>query len=189
MDRQAAIELLHHYTRSEALRAHALSVEAAMRALARHHNEDETLWGLTGLLHDFDYEIHPTLEAHPVQGAPILREHGYPEAMITAILGHGNHTGVARETLLARALFSVDELAGFITAVALVRPSRRVADVTPKSVKKKFKDKAFARAVNREDIRQGIEELGVDMDEHIQRVVDAMASIANQIGLAGSPDG
>jgi len=185
MDRQAALEMLHEYTKSEALRAHALGVEAAMRALARKHHEDEELWGVTGLLHDFDYEIHSTMDKHPMEGAPILRERGYPEEVVTAILGHGNHTGVPRESLMARALFSVDELVGFVTAVALVRPSKKVCDVKPKSVKKKLKDKAFARSVNRDDIRQGMEELGADPDEHVQLVVDAMSGVADQIGLAG----
>ena len=183
MDRAAALALLHEYTKSEALRAHALGVEAAMRALARRLDGDEELWGLTGLLHDFDYEMHPTLEEHPVKGAPILRERGVPEEVVRAILGHGNHTGVPRDTPMARALFSVDELVGFVTAVALVRPSKKVCDVTPKSVKKKMKDKAFARSVNREDIRQGVEELGSDLDAHIQLVVDAMAGVADRIGL------
>lgn len=183
MDRQAALELLHEYTGSDALRAHALGVEAAMRSMARFFDEEEDLWGIAGLLHDFDYEIHPTLEEHPVKGVPILREHGCPEEVISAILGHGNHTGVARESRLARSLFAVDELVGLITAVALVRPSKSVRDVKAKSVKKKLKDKAFARSVSREDIAQGVEELGVDLTEHITRVVEAMSGIADEIGL------
>ncbi|MBN2490528.1 MAG: HDIG domain-containing protein [Planctomycetes bacterium] len=183
MDRSAALELLHEYTQSGALRAHALGVEAAMRAMARASGEDEDRWGLAGLLHDFDYEMHPTPEEHPLQGAPILRERGVPEAVIQAILGHGNHTGVPRDTPMARALFGVDELVGFITAVALVRPSRKVRDVTAASVRKKMKDKAFARSVSRADILQGAEELGVELDRHVELVVDAMAGVADQLGL------
>jgi len=183
MDRHTALDLLHEYTRSEALRAHALGVEAAMRSMCRKYGGDEEIWAITGLLHDFDYEIHPTMEKHPTEGAPILRERGCPEEVVQAILGHGNHTGVARESQLARCLFAVDELVGFITAVALVRPSKSVRDVTVKSVKKKLKDRAFARSVSREDIGQGVEELGVPLEEHIQLVVDAMVGVSDDIGL------
>lgn len=183
MTRGEALALLHEFTRNPNLRAHAYGVEAAMRALARKYGADEELWGLTGLLHDFDWEIHPDLDRHPAAGAPILRERGVPEEAVEAILGHSNHTGVPRRTLLAKALYSVDELVGFITAVALVRPSRKVADVTVKSVKKKFKDKAFARGVNREDIFQGAAELEVDLDEHIALVLAAMKEAAPRLGL------
>jgi putative nucleotidyltransferase with HDIG domain len=177
--------LLTEYTKSESLIKHALAVEAAMRAYARRFGEDEETWAVVGLLHDYDYEKHPTLEEHPQKGAEILRQRGYPEEMITTILSHASHTGVPRETLMARTLFAVDELTGFITAVALVRPDRKVAEVAPKSVKKKMKDKAFARAVNRDEIREGAELLGIDLDEHIQVVVGAMAGIAQELGLQG----
>ncbi|MBD3237654.1 MAG: HDIG domain-containing protein [Candidatus Eisenbacteria bacterium] len=186
--RDEAWALLTEYTQSESLRKHALAVEAAMRAYARHFGEDEEQWGVVGLLHDFDYEAHPTLEEHPQKGAEILRARGCPEEMVTAILSHASHTGVPRETRMARALYAVDELTGFIIAVALVRPSKKVAEVKPKSVKKKMKDRAFARAVNRDEIREGVEELGVDFDEHVRRVVTALASIAGALGLAGPPD-
>jgi predicted hydrolase (HD superfamily) len=140
-------------------------------------------WGIVGLIHDFDYERYPSLEDHPVKGVEILKERGYPPAWTTAILGHGNHTGVPREGLMAKALFAVDELTGFIVAVTLVRPSKKIADVKASSVKKKMKDKAFAAAVNRDDIRQGAEELGVPLDEHISTVIGAMQKIADEIGL------
>ncbi|MBM3316512.1 MAG: HDIG domain-containing protein [Candidatus Eisenbacteria bacterium] len=183
--RDEAWELLTEHTSGESLIKHALAVEAAMRAYARRFGEDEERWGVVGLLHDFDYERHPTLEEHPLKGAEILRARGCPEEMVQAVLSHAAHTGVARETLMARALFAVDELAGFVTAVALVRPSRKVAEVEPSSVKKKMKDKAFARAVNREEIREGPALLGVDFDEHVRLVVGAMAGIARELGLAG----
>ena len=181
--RDEALSLLHEYTESPALRAHARSVEAAMRAYARHYGEDEERWGVAGLLHDFDYERHPTLEEHPFRGAEILRQRGYDEALIEAVLGHAPHTGHPRTTRMARALYAVDELCGFITAVALVRPSRRVAEVEVQSVKKKMKAPAFARSVSREDIVKGAEELGVDLDDHIRRCVAAMAEVAAEIGL------
>ena len=183
--REEAWTLLTEYTQSESLRKHALAVEAALRAYARKFGENEEEWAAVGLLHDFDYEKHPTMEEHPQKGAEILRERGYPEEMILAILSHASHTGVPRETLMAKALFAVDELTGFVIAVALVRPSKRVADVKPKSVKKKMKDKGFARAVSRDEIREGAELIGVEFDEHVQNVVDAMAGIADELGLAG----
>ena len=184
--RDEAWAILTEFTSNEALLKHALSVEAAMRAYAARLDGDPDLWGVTGLLHDFDYERYPTLEDHPVRGSEILKERGISDEIRTAILGHGNHTGVARETPMARTLFAVDELCGFLTACALVRPSRRIADVPVKSVKKKMKDKAFARGVNRDDIRQGVEELGVDLDEHIAFVRDAMVGIAAELGLDGT---
>jgi len=184
MNREEAYQLLTEYTQKEALLNHALSVEAAMRAYARKFNQDEEAWGIVGLIHDFDYEKYPTLEFHPMEGAKILRQKGYPEEWVTAILGHAEHTGVPRETLMAKTLFAVDELCGFITAVAYVRPNRQLAEVKVKSVKKKLKDKRFAAQVSREDILKGAEELGVDLDEHIDFVIKAMQGIADQLGLA-----
>ncbi len=181
--REQAYQLLTEYTQKPGLINHALSVEAAMRAYARKFGEDEETWGIVGLLHDFDYERYPSLEDHPFRGAEILREKGYPEEWIEAILGHAEHTGVPRHTRMAKALFAVDELCGMITAVAYVRPSRKLADVKVKSVKKKLKDKSFAAQVSREDIRKGAEELGVDFDEHIETVIGAMQGIADKLGL------
>ena len=183
--REEAWALLTEHTRGESLLKHALAVEAAMRAYARRLGGDEEEWGAVGLLHDFDYERHPTLEEHPMKGAELLRARGYPEEMIRAILSHAAHTGVARETPMERALFAVDELTGFVTAVALVRPDRKVAEVKPSSVRKKMKDKAFARAVNREEILEGARLLGVEFEEHAQIVIDALAGIAERLGLAG----
>ncbi|HFB68071.1 MAG TPA: HDIG domain-containing protein [Calditrichae bacterium] len=183
MTREEAYALLTEYTKKENLIKHALAVEAAMRAYARKFGEDEEAWGIVGLLHDFDYEMYPSLEDHPFKGAEILREKGYPEEWIEAILGHAEHTGVPRKTNMAKALFAVDELCGFITAVALVRPDKKLDSVKVKSVKKKLKDKAFARQVSREDIRKGAEELGVDLDEHIAFVLEAMKSVADKLGL------
>ena len=179
MDRQDAWELLCEYTKGEGLRKHGLAVEAVMRHFARKHGEDEESWGIVGLLHDFDYEQHPS------EGAPILRERGYPEELVRAILSHADHTGVPRDTLMARALFAVDELTGFITAVALVRPNKSIHEVEPRSVRKKLKDKAFARSVNRDDIVKGAEELGVELPEHIAEVIEAMRPVAGELGLAG----
>ena len=183
MTREEAYTLLTEYTKKENLIKHALAVEAAMRAYARKFGEDEETWGIVGLLHDFDYEMYPSLEDHPFKGAEILREKGYPEEWIEAILGHAEHTGVPRKTNMAKALFAVDELCGFITAVALVRPDKKLDSVKVKSVKKKLKDKAFARQVSREDIRKGAEELGVELDEHIAFVLEAMKSVADKLGL------
>ena len=183
MTREDAYQLLTEYTKKEGLLMHALSVEAAMRAYAKKFNEDEEAWGIVGLLHDFDYEKYPTLEQHPMEGAKILREKGYPEEWIQAILSHGDHTGVPRDNLMRKALFAVDELCGFITAVAYVRPSRKLEEVTVKSVKKKMKDKRFAAQVNRDDIRNGAADLGVELDEHIDFVIKAMQGIANKLGL------
>ena len=183
--RAEAWSILTEFTKSDALLKHALAVEAAMRAYAVRRGADAELYGVTGLLHDFDYERYPSLDDHPLRGSEILAERGIDETIRTAILGHGNHTGVPRETDLARTLFAVDELAGFLTACALVRPTKTVADVPVKSVRKKLKDKAFARGVNRDDIVQGAAELGVDLDEHIAFVRDALAGVAAELGLAG----
>jgi putative nucleotidyltransferase with HDIG domain len=194
--RDVALALLHEFTQSESLRKHALAVEAAMRAFARKYSAegllspevDEHYWGLVGLLHDFDYERYPNAPDHPLKGSEILAERGYPEDFRRAILSHASYTGVGRTRLVERVLFSVDELSGFITAVTLVRPSRMLAEVDPKSVKKKLKDKAFARSVNREEVRQGIEELGADFDTHVAFVIEAMRGIERELGLAGIPD-
>jgi len=183
MERKEALELLHEWTKKEGLRKHAYGVEAAMRAYARHFDQDEEKWGVVGLLHDFDYERYPDAENHPFRGAEVLREKGLDEDVVQAVLSHASYTGVPRDTLMAKTLFAVDELTGFITAVALVRPDKKVSTVKPKSVRKKMKDKAFARSVNRDEILQGAEELGVDLNEHISFVVDAMAGIADDLGL------
>ena len=186
--RDEALAVVHEYTQSESLRKHMLSVETAMRAYARKFGEDEERWGLAGLLHDFDYERWPNAdrsptEEHPAGGVKILRQRGYPEDILEAILGHGDYTGVPRTTLMAKALFAVDELTGLITATALVKPSRSVHDVDAAGVRKKMKDKAFARGVNREDVIQGAAELGVDLDAHIGFCLEAMKRRAEQLGL------
>ena len=186
--REDAWHLLSEYTKSESLRNHARAVEQVMRAYARKRGENEDLYGIVGLLHDFDYEKYPTMEEHPYKGAEILRERGYPEEVITAIMGHANYTGVPRDSLLAKTLFACDELAGFMFAVTFVRPSKSIHEVRPKSVKKKLKQPSFAASVNREDIEQGIAELGVDRDEHIQFVIDAMKEIDEELGLRGNVD-
>lgn len=178
-----ALELFHEWTTSDSLRRHAYAVEAAMEAYAELFDEDVTLWRITGLLHDMDYERHPTPEEHPYIGTSLLREKGYPEPMIEAILGHAPYTGTPRTTLLAKTLFAVDELAGFITAVAYVRPTR-LEGMTPKSVRKKLKDKAFAAAVSRTDIQQGAEELGIELSQHISNVIAGMCKHADRLGLA-----
>lgn len=183
--REDAWRLLTEFVQSESLRRHCLSVETAMRAYARKFGESEEDWGLVGLIHDFDYEIHPTLDTHPIAGAPILRERCYPKWAIRAILSHGEETGVLRETRLEKALVAVDELTGFIAAVAFVRPTKSVRDVTPQAVRKKMKDKAFARAIDRQAMIEGAEELGVDFDEHVAFVIEAMSSNAEALGLAG----
>ncbi len=180
---QEALNLFHEWTKSESLRRHAYAVEAAMEAYAEILDEDVTLWRMTGLLHDIDYELHPTAEEHPYVGTNLLREQGYPEVIIDAILGHAPYTGTRRITLLARVLFAVDELAGFITAVAYVRPTR-LEGMTAKSVRKKLKDKAFAAAVSRSDIHQGADELGVDLSQHITNVISGMRKRADRLGFA-----
>jgi len=189
--REEALALVHEYTASESLRAHMLSVEAAMRAYAVKFGEDPERWGLTGLIHDFDYErfpnsAHSATEEHPAEGVRMLRARGYPEDMLQAILGHATYCAVPRATKLAQTLFAVDELTGLITASALVRPSRSVLDLEASSVKKKMKDKHFARGVSREDVVQGAAELGVELDEHIQFVIDAMRPVADSLGLKGA---
>ena len=183
--REEAWALLNEYTKSPNLIKHALSVEAGMRAYARTYSEDEEMWRITGLIHDFDYEQHPTPEEHPAVGVGILRERGWPQEIIEAIEGHAPYLGVPRVSRMAKALFAVDELTGLITAVALVRPSKSILDVKLKSVKKKWKDSAFARGANREDVEQGATELGVELNEHISIVLNAMQGIAGELGLAG----
>ncbi len=183
MNRDEAWKLLKEYTKSESLIKHALAVEAAMRAYARKFGEDEEKWGITGLLHDFDYEKYPDMKEHALKGAEILAEKGYPEDVVHAVKAHNEYHGVPRESLLDKTLFAVDELCGFITAVTLVRPSKKLEEVKVKSVKKKLKDKSFARQVNRDEIRQGAEELGVDLDEHIAFVIEALKPVAHELGL------
>jgi putative nucleotidyltransferase with HDIG domain len=183
MDRSAVIELLNEYTKSESLRKHALTVEAAMRAYARKFSADEELWGITGLIHDFDYEMYPQAPDHPLKGSEILQQKGYPDDVRRAILGHASYTGVPRDTPMSRALFACDELCGFIVACTLVRPNKKIEGLEVSSVKKKLKDKAFARSVNREEIIQGAAELGVPLDEHIQFVIDALKAKAAELGL------
>ncbi len=185
LNRDAAWTLLCEFTESESLRKHMLSVEACMRAYARKFGEDENYWGITGLLHDFDYEKYPTPAEHPFVGCKILEERGYPEEMRQAILSHAEYSGVKRESRMEKALFACDELAGFITASALVKPNKSLAEVEAKSVKKKMKDKAFARSVNRDDITNGAADLGVDLEEHIAFCIEAMKTIAAELGLAG----
>jgi len=182
--RQEAQDLLYTYTKTPNLRKHALAVEAAMRAYARKYGEDEELWGITGLLHDLDYEQNPTPDKHPLVGIGILQEQGYPEEVIYAIKSHAEYLGVPRRSPMDKTLFAVDELAGFIVAVALVKPRKSLAEVDPPSVRKKLKDKAFARSVNRDDIIQGAADLEVDLDEHIAFVIQAMSEIAGNLGLA-----
>lgn len=183
MTRDEALALLHEYTPSESLRRHAYAVEASMRAYARKLGEDEERWGLTGLLHDFDYERWPEPPAHTQEGAKILRDRGVDEEIVEAILSHAEWNEIPRDTPLKKALFAVDELSGFITAVAYVRPSRSLAEVDVKAVRKKMKDKAFARAVRREDITDGAALLGVEVDEHIATCITALQGIHQELGL------
>jgi putative nucleotidyltransferase with HDIG domain len=185
-DRPAAWKLLCEWTENPNLRKHALAVEAAMRAHARRLGGDEEAFGIVGLIHDFDYEKNPTQETHVWVGAKFLREQGWPEAWVRAIEGHASYTGVARDSEMARCLFAVDELTGLLTAATLVRPDRTIANVEVRSVLKRMKEKAFARSVNREDIRQGAEEIGMPLEEHIAFVRDAMAGIAGELGLGGA---
>ena len=190
--RAEALALMHEFTASESLRKHMLGVEVAMRAYAQHFDEDPERWGLAGIMHDFDYErfpnnAHSATEEHPAEGVRLLRARGYPDDVLEAILGHATYSGVLRQTRMAKALFAVDELVGLITATALVKPSRSVHDVDARSVRKKMKDKGFARGVNRDDLTQGATELGVDLDQHIQFVIDALKVHASEIGLAGAP--
>jgi putative nucleotidyltransferase with HDIG domain len=183
MTREEALALLFEYTKSDSLRKHAFAVDIAMRAYARKFGQDELVWGITGLLHDFDYEMYPTMPDHPFKGSEILKEKGYPEEIRTAILGHASYTNVPRESQMAKTLFACDEISGFLTACALVKPNKKMAEVELPSVKKKMKDKGFARAVSRDDITAGAAEIGVPLDEHIQFVIDALASEADTLGL------
>jgi len=185
--RERAWETLTRYTKSEALLRHALAVEAAVRAYASHFGEDEELWGVTALLHDFDYEIHPTLDKHPQDGAAILREEGYPEEVIEGVLSHAEHLSLPRDTQLKKTLFACDELCGFVHACALVRPTG-LDGMAPKSVRKKLKQPSFAAGVHREDVYKGAEELGVDLDEHIAFVIEALQPIAGELGLRTAAD-
>ena len=189
--RERALALMHQYTESDALRKHMYAVEIAMRAMAERSGEDPESWGIVGLLHDFDYERYPNPnhsagDEHPAEGVRLLAEQGLPEPMQRAILSHAGYTGVPRDTPMSRALFAVDELAGFLVACALVRPSRSLMDLEVSSVKKKLKDKAFARGVSREDVIRGAEELGVPLDEHIRFVIDALRPHERTLGLGGS---
>lgn len=181
--REDAWALLCEWTQSEALRKHALGVEAAMRAMAAKYGGDAEAWGLAGLLHDFDYERYPTAPEHAAKGAEVLREKGYPEEMVLAVLAHASYTGVPRETPMAKALFACDELVGFLFACAYVQPDRKIASVKPESAKKKLKDKSFARGVNREEVVQGAQELGVELLEDIAFVRDALVQRADALGL------
>jgi putative nucleotidyltransferase with HDIG domain len=185
--RDRAWETLTRHTKSEALLRHGLAVEAAVRAYARHFGEDEELWGVTALLHDFDWEIHPTLDQHPQDGAPILREEGYPEEVIEGVLSHAEHLGLPRDTPLKKTLFACDELSGFIHACGLVRPDG-IETLEPKSVKKKLKQPSFAAGVNRDDVYKGAELLGVELDDHIRFVIEALRPIAVELGLRRSAD-
>jgi len=183
LSRDAALALLHEHTEGPGLRKHAYAVEAAMRAYARKQGADEELWGVTGLLHDFDYEKHPSREEHPFVGCRILEERGYPKEMIQAILGHAAYSGTPRETPMARALFASAELCGLITAAALVQPNKSLAEVTPDSVLRKMRTKGFARSVNRDEIEQGASELGVPLEEHVAFVLAALQGEAKALGL------
>jgi predicted hydrolase (HD superfamily) len=198
IDRESAWCLLTEFTQSESLRKHALAVEACMRACGRKFGahsgnsvaselglSEEELWGIVGLIHDFDYEKYPSLEDHPYRGNEILKERGWPEVIARAIMSHAEYTGVTRDTLMEKALFACDELAGFITAVALIKPGKSLAEVDVKSVRKRMKDKAFARKVNRDDIVNGAAALGVDLDEHIAFCIEALQGIAGELGLDG----
>ena len=186
--REQAWALLTEFTTNESLIKHGLAAEAAMRAYARKFGEDEEYWGVVGLIHDFDYEQNPTFDVHVYVGARMLRERGWPEDMVVAVESHADYLQIPRTTPIRKALFAVDELVGFITAVALVRPSRSIMDLEPSSVRKKMKDKAFARAINRDDIVRGAEALGVPLDEHIAFVISAMRTIAGDLGLQGPAD-
>ncbi len=190
VDRDEALALMEEWTASESLRKHMLAVEAAVVRYAREYGEDEELWAVAALLHDFDYERYPNPDrdesGHPFVGVAELRRRGYPEVLLDAILGHADYSGVPRESKLAKALFACDEVTGLITAAVLVRPDKDIAQLSLKSVKKKLKDKAFARGVNRDDVRTGAEELAVDLDQHLQNVIDAMTERSAALGLDGS---
>jgi predicted hydrolase (HD superfamily) len=186
MNRDDAWRLLNEYTKSDSLLKHAMGVEAAVVGYARTFGEDENAWGIVGLLHDFDYERWPTPEDHPFRGCEILRERGYPEWVTRAILSHADYSGVPRESRLEKTLWSCDEMAGFVTAASLVRPSKSILDLEPSSVMKRMKDKAFARAVKREDLRKGAEDLGLPLEEHIGNVITFMRERVDALGLRGS---
>jgi len=186
LNREPAWALLCEYTQSESLRKHMLAVEACMRAYARKFGEDEDKWAITGLLHDFDYEKYPSPQEHPFVGNRVLEERGYPEEIRRAILSHADYSGVKRESRMEKTLFACDELAGFITATALVKPGKSLAEVDAKSVRKKMKDKAFARSVSRDDIINGAADMGIDLEEHIAFCIEAMKGIAAELGLAGN---
>jgi putative nucleotidyltransferase with HDIG domain len=183
MNRAEGLALVREFVRNENLVRHMLAVEAAMRFYARKFSEDEEIWGLTGLLHDFDWEIHPTLDEHPQAGASILRERGVPEGIIHGILSHADHTGVPRQSQMEKALYACDEITGLITAVALVRPSRSLDDLEVKSVRKKWKDRAFAAGANRKEIEKAVEEFGLDLWQHVGNVIQAMRPIGPDLGF------
>ena len=185
MDRSEGLKIVRDYVKNENLIRHMLAVEAAMRFYAVKFGEDQDIWGITGILHDFDWEIHPTLEQHPMAGAPILRERGVPEDIVRAILSHADHTGIPRLTRMEKALYACDEITGLVTAVALVRPSRSLSDLEASSVKKKWKDRAFAAGANRAEIAKATQEFGIDLWEHVGNVILAMRTIAPELGLAG----
>jgi len=185
MNREDAWNILCEYTKSEPLRKHALAVEAAMRAYAGKFGGDEERWAMVGLLHDFDFEMHPNPDEHPVKGAQILRDRDVPEDIVYAVLCHADYLGLDRKTPMDRAIYAVDELTGFVTAVALVRPNKSLAEVDVAAVRKKMKDKGFARAINREDITKGADQLGVELDEHIAFVIESLKPVAPQLGIAG----
>jgi putative nucleotidyltransferase with HDIG domain len=185
MDRSQALVIINEFVKNENLIRHMLAVEAAMRFYATQFGSDIDTWGKTGLLHDFDWEIHPSLDQHPQDGAPILRERGVPEEVITAILSHADHTGIPRQSKMEKALFACDEITGLIVAVALVRPSRSILDVKVKSVKKKWKDRSFAAGANRQEIAEASADFGVDLWEHVDNVITAMRGIAPELGLIG----
>jgi putative nucleotidyltransferase with HDIG domain len=185
MNRNEALDIVREYVKNENLVRHMLAVEAAMRFYAAKFGEDGDTWGITGILHDFDWEVHPTLEQHPSAGASILRDKGVPEEIVRAVLSHADHTGIPRQTQMEKALYACDEITGLITAVALVRPSRSLYDLEASSVKKKWKDRAFAAGANREEIAKSAEEFGIELWEHVGNVILAMRSIAPELGLAG----
>jgi putative nucleotidyltransferase with HDIG domain len=185
MNRDEALAIVYEYVKNQNLIRHMLAVEAAMRFYAEKYDQDIETWGVVGLLHDFDWEIHPTLDDHPQSGVPILRERGVPEEICRAVLSHADHTGIPRQSLMEKALFACDEITGLIVAVALVRPSRSLYDLKVKSVKNKWKDKAFAAGANRDEITQGAEEFGIDLWEHVGNVIEAMKRVAPELGLEG----
>jgi putative nucleotidyltransferase with HDIG domain len=186
LNRTEGLAIVHEFVKNPGLVNHMLSVEAAMRFYAQMYNQDVETWGLAGILHDFDWEIHPTLEEHPQAGAPILRERGVPEDIVLAVLSHADHTGVPRLTLMSKSLYACDEVTGLITAVAYVRPSRSLYDLTSSSVKKKWKDRAFAAGANRQEIEIATRDFGIDLWQHVDNVILAMRSIAPELGLAGA---